>query len=59
MITANEFKNGVVIKYNNQLYQIQWFQHVKMQQRFVYGGESQFHRGPALSLVLLLGQVRQ
>lgn len=33
MISANEFKNGVVIKYNNQLFQIVWFQHVKMQQR--------------------------
>lgn len=33
MITANEFKNGIVIKYNNQLFQIVWFQHVKMQQR--------------------------
>lgn len=33
MITANEFKNGIVIKYNNQLFQIIWFQHVKMQQR--------------------------
>lgn len=33
MITANEFKNGIVIKYNHQLFQIVWFQHVKMQQR--------------------------
>lgn len=33
MITANEFKNGIVIKYNNQLFQVVWFQHVKMQQR--------------------------
>jgi elongation factor P len=33
MVTANEFKNGIVIKYNNQLCQITWFQHVKMQQR--------------------------
>lgn len=33
MITANDFKNGVVIKWNDQLFQIIAFQHVKMQQR--------------------------
>jgi len=33
MISANDFKNGMVIRWNNQMYQILAFQHVKMQQR--------------------------
>lgn len=33
MISTNEFKTGVVIKFNNDLYQVLSYQHVKMQQR--------------------------
>jgi len=33
VISTNEFKSGVVIKYNGDLWQIQSYQHVKMQQR--------------------------
>lgn len=33
MITTNQFKSGVVIRWNNELYQVLEFQHVKMQQR--------------------------
>lgn len=33
MISTNEFKAGVVIRYNGDLYQVQSYQHVKMQQR--------------------------
>lgn len=33
MISTNEFKSGAVIRWNGELYQIQSYQHVKMQQR--------------------------
>ncbi len=33
MITANDFKNGIVIRWNNAMWQITSFQHKKMQQR--------------------------
>ena len=33
MISTNEFKSGVVIRWNGDLYQILSYQHVKMQQR--------------------------
>lgn len=33
MVSVTDFKNGMVIKHRNDLYQIVHFQHVKMQQR--------------------------